>query len=314
MQELEVIVDYGDRVGEGPLWDEETGSLYWTDWVGRRFYRYHWASKLPEIVNQGIEVIGCAINRPGGFVVSNTKGIWLWDGKEEMRLLAGEVDGLKCQMNDGIADPVGRFLSGTCFYDPGRKYPLGHLIRVDTDGTATVLDGGIHLANGLAFSPDGRTLYFSDSAARRIYSYDYDQVAGTVRNRRTLIEVPAEEGLPDGMTVDADGFIWSAQWYGSCVVRYDPDGSVERRINTPAKQTSSVTFGGNDLTDLFITSAANSYPTPLMPLGYEPQSGYMGGALYHLNLDIQGKANFKTGFKTGYSPASATDLRTGCPK
>jgi D-xylonolactonase len=95
------------------------------------------------------------------------------------------------------------------------------------------------------------------------------------------------------MTVDSEGFIWSAQWYGSCVVRYDPEGKIERRIQTPAKQTSSIAFGGEDLTDMFITSAAKSGALPIMPRGYDPKSGYFGGRLYHLNLGIKGKSEFK---------------------
>jgi D-xylonolactonase len=109
-----------------------------------------------------------------------------------------------------------------------------------------------------------------------------------------VVKVPEHEGLPDGLTVDAEGFIWSAQWYGSCVVRYDPEGKLERRIPTPAKQTSAVTFGGEDFTDIFITTAAKSEPMPIMPPGYDPRSGYFGGRLYQINLGIQGKPEFKT--------------------
>ena len=116
---------------------------------------------------------------------------------------------------------------------------------------------------------------------------------GSVRNRRVAVKVPETEGLPDGMTVDAEGFLWSAQWYGSCVVRYDPDGRAERRINIPAKQTSSLAFGGEELADIFVTSASRSFPTPLMPADYDPASGYFGGRLYHINLGIRGKPEFK---------------------
>ncbi len=162
------------------------------------------------------------------------------------------------------------------------------------NGKATIVDDGIHLPNGLGFSPDCRTLYFTDSVARLIYAYDYDQASGKVRNRRVFVKVPDDEGLPDGLTVDADGFVWSAQWYGSCIVRYDPDGKIERRIMTPAKQTSSLAFGGKDLTDIFITSAGKSEPMPAMPPGYDPDSGCIGGALYHTNLGIKGKLEFRT--------------------
>jgi D-xylonolactonase len=297
MNELSVIADYGDLCGEGPLWDPVAGYLYWTDCVGRKFYRYHSASGRHEVMKEGLEINACAMDRSGGFVITNNSGIWAWDGRDAVTPIAAEADGSRCQVNDSIADPAGRLFTGSWFYDPQNEYPLGKLIRVDTDGTARVVDEGIHLANGLAFSPDERTLYFADSVGRIIYAYDYDKASGDVCNRRVLVKVPEEEGLPDGLTVDASGFLWSAQWYGSCVVRYDPDGKVERRIAVPAKQVSSVAFGGPDLTDLFITSAARSEPMPVMPPGYDPASGNFGGQLYRIHLEIQGKPEYRTAIR-----------------
>ena len=297
MRMPEVIADFGDLVGEGPVWDTDTGTLYWTDWVGKKFCRINWASKKGEILRRGIEVTGFAINREGGFVVANTQGIWLWDGTESISLIAAEVDGAVCRMNDATADPLGRFLAGTCFYEATGDYRLGCLIQVDTDGRAAVIDEGILLANGLGFSPDNTQLYFTDSAARCVYRYDYNVQTGQARNRSVLVRVPLDEGIPDGLAVDSEGFLWSAQWYGSCVVRYDPDGKVERRISTPAKQTSSVAFGGPELTDLIITSAAQPFASPLMPPGYDPNSGCVGGSLYHLNVGIRGKPEFKANLK-----------------
>lgn len=261
--------------------------------MGVRFYRYHQPTGDHEIVKCGLEINGYVLHRAGGFVVGNNNGIWLWDGSQGLKLIANRVEGAPCRMNDAIADPEGRFFAGLCFYSPSGEYELGKLIRVDHDGRAYVVDVGFHLANGLAFSPDENMLYFTDSVARRIYAYDYDRRTGAVRNRRVLVQVPEDEGLPDGLAVDAEGFLWSAQWYGSCVVRYDPEGKVERRLNTPAKQTSSLAFGGPDLTDIFITSAARSEPMPVMPRGYDANSGYFGGCLYHVNLQIQGKRNYK---------------------
>ena len=292
MPELNVIADYGDLCGEGPIWDRRSLRLYWTDITGRKFYCYDWPSRKHWMVKDGWEISGAALNQPCGFVVTNSSGIWLWDGAGEPKLVAEQADGCRCQMNDCISDPAGRLLAGSCFYDPSNEYVLGKLIRVDTDGSAHVLDEGFHLANGLGFSPDERTLYFADSAARLIYAYDYDAASGTARNRRVFVKVPATSGLPDGLTVDAEGYVWSAEWYGSRVVRYDPDGKVEREIATPAKQTSSLAFGGPELTDIFITSAGKSEAMPTMPPGYDPNSGYFGGALYHLNLGIQGKPEF----------------------
>ena len=258
MPKLTVIADYGDLCGEGPLWDQDSQTLYWTDQTGQKFYRYRPASAKSDLVHEGLEISGFAINRPGGFLTTNSRGIWLWDGQTDPVLIADEVQGVKCQMNDCIADPVGRLFSGSYFYDPGKPYPLGQLMRVDTDRTVHIVDEGIHLSNGLGFSPDEKTLYFTDSAARTIYAYDYDRSTGNVSRRRILVKVPIEEGLPDGLTVDAEGFVWSAQWYGGCIVRYDPDGKEERRLEAPAKQVSSLIFGGESLTDIFITSADRS--------------------------------------------------------
>ena len=293
MEKIRLLVDYGNLCGEGPLWDVAHQRLYWTDCVGLKFYRYDWDTGEHACVRDGFEINSAALNETGGFVLANNSGIWLWDGIAAPELLAAHVNGHKCQVNDSIADCAGRFLVGSCFYDPNKEYPLGKLISMDRSGTCTILDEGIHLANGLGFSPDNRTLYFADSAGRVIYSYDYDLVDGTATNRRVFVKVPATEGLPDGLAVDAEGFVWSAQWYGSCVVRYDPDGKLERKIETPAKQTSSLAFGGPDLTDIFITSAARSEPMPVMPPGYDPDSGNFGGPLYHVNLGIRGKPEFR---------------------
>ena len=290
----EPIANFGDLNGEAPVWDGATSSLYWTDCVGRRFYRFDCASGKSEIVKSEFEVTGFALDESGGFTIANSKGIWMWDGATRLQLLAAEVNGEVCQMNDAAADPAGRLLAGSYFYNPDVNYRLGCLFQVHVDGRVSILDEGFQLANGIGFSPDGRELYFTDSAARVIYRYDYDIESGEAKNRSILIRVPHNEGVPDGLAVDAEGFLWSAQWYGSCVVRYDPQGKVERRIATPAKQTSSVAFGGQDLDELYITSASEYFRSPLVPLGFDPDSGSMGGPLYRLKVGIQGKLQFKT--------------------
>lgn len=288
MPEVTVVADYRDLCGECPVWDAARGSLFWIDCTGLKFLRYDWRTHEHGIVRQGLPINGFRCNRTGGFAITNNNGVWLWDGQNEPQLVTDEAQGSPCQLNDCAADPAGRLIAGSYFYNPSGQYPLGKLIQVDTLGKARVLDEGFHLSNGLGFAPDGRTLYFTDSVARLIYAYEYDAGTGSVGKRRIFVQVPQEEGLPDGLAVDAQGFVWSAQWYGSCVVRYDPGGKVERRIPTPAKQTSSLAFGGPDLTDIFVTSAGQSEPMPVMPPGYDATSGYFGGALYHVNLGITG--------------------------
>jgi sugar lactone lactonase YvrE len=306
MPQVTLIADYGDLCGECPVWDSSRSVLEWIDQTGQKFYRLDWATRRHCIASRDIAMNGFRPNRPGGYVIATSQGIWQWDGSHSLTAIVTEVGGRPCQVNDCVADSRGRFLTGSYFYNPAGKYELGTLICLDIDGKAAVLDEGFHLANGLGFSPDEKLLYFADSAARRIYSFDYDISTGSARNRRVFVQVPNEEGLPDGLAVDAEGFVWSAQWYGSCVVRYDPAGKVERRIPTPAKQTSSLAFGGTDLTDIFVTSAAQSESMPIMPPGYDPTTGIFGGGLYHFNLGIPGQRQHPANVPPPPGPRSDT--------
>jgi sugar lactone lactonase YvrE len=292
MSELEIIAEYGDLCGEGPVWDPDCRALYWVDAGSAKLYRYDWDSRTHALILQR-RVHSYRPNRAGGFVLAGPDGFWLWDGAEGFRLIADEVAGSKCRINDSVSDAAGRFIGASNFYSPEGEYERGKIISVDTAGKPTVLDEGFELSNGMGFSPDNRTFYYTDSVARRIYAYDYDLSTGAASNRRVFVQVPSTEGVPDGLAVDAEGFVWSAQWYGSTVVRYDPDGKVERKIATPAKQTSSLVFGGPDLTDIFITSAGFSEAMPCMPPGYDAVNGYFGGQLYRVNVGIRGLAQPK---------------------
>ncbi len=294
MSPCSVLIDDGNLCGESPIWDATQQKLYWTDSVGGKFYSYDWKSKTRSLELDGFEVNGCALDHHGGLTFINNSGVWAWNKKDKPVLIAGEFGGEKLQLNDCIADPEGRLIAGSCFYKPEEQYPLGKLFSIAHNGAVQILDEGFHLANGLGFSLDGKTLYFTDSVARLIYAYAYDSLTGRVANRRVFVKVENTSGLPDGLTVDAEGFVWSAEWYGSCISRYDADGELERRIEIPAKQTSSLAFGGPELRDIFVTSAAKSEPTPVMPPGYDSATGYFGGALFHLNAGVQGRIEYRT--------------------
>lgn len=292
---MEIIADYRDVCGECPVWDPKSQSLYWTDCVGLRFYKYNSHTQKHSMLHSGFEINGFRLNNEGAeFCVTNNSGIWLWNKKQKPYLIASEIDGKKCRMNDCTADPQGRLLAGSWFYNADRDYPLGHLIVVNTDLTATVLDEGFDLANGIALSPDCSTVYVADSVARTIYAYDYNVRTASVKRKRILVALPAEEGLPDGLAVDQEGYVWAALWYGGCVVRLDPDGVIERRLVVPAKQVSAVAFGGLDLSELFVTTAGHSEPMPIMPPGYDATSGYFGGALFRTQSGVCGLPQLRT--------------------
>jgi sugar lactone lactonase YvrE len=144
------------------------------------------------------------------------------------------------------------------------------------------MDAGFQLSNGMGWSPDDRTMYFIDSAPREIYAYDFDAASGGIANRRVLVRIAEEHGLPDGMTVDAEGFLWVAQWNGGRVVRYDPDGKVERVVAMPVRRPTSCTFGGPDLSTLYITSGTMRMTAEELAL--EPRAGH----LFALETDVRG--------------------------
>jgi sugar lactone lactonase YvrE len=297
MHTCSVLIDDSNLCGEGPIWDSTQQKLYWTDCAGCKFFSYDLKSKRRDLLLDKFEVNGSALDQSGGFIFTNNSGVWFWNRKDMPVSVVSSLGGMPLQLNDCIADPEGRLLAGSCFYSPSAEYLLGKLFCIQPNGEVSILDEGFHLANGLAFSLDQNTLYFADSVARVIYAYAYDSMAGRVRDRRLFVKVDSNSGLPDGLTVDGEGFVWSAEWYGSCISRYDPDGKLERRIPVPAKQVSSLTFGGPELRDIFVTSAARSEPMPVMPPSYDPDHGYFGGALFHVNAGIRGRIEYRTNFK-----------------
>ncbi len=291
---IEIVADYGDLCGEGPLWDEQKQILYWTDIDGQKTYRFLWNERRHELLHDGFQVNGWCIQQAGGFVVTNSSGIWLWDPGSKPRLLAAEADGKDCVMNDCIADPEGRVYSGSYHYNPAGHALPSFLFCLDTNGSVHVADEGIQFSNGLAFSPDGTTLYFSDTVARCVYAYRWHRESGKLTDRRVFVRLRREEGFPDGLTVDAEGYLWCAHWFGGCITRYDPDGKRERRVITPAAQTSSLAFGGPNLDVMFITSAAKNNMLPMAPPGYDPDRVYVGGRLYQMKCDVPGRGEHRS--------------------
>ncbi|HLH04248.1 MAG TPA: SMP-30/gluconolactonase/LRE family protein [Bryobacteraceae bacterium] len=286
--DITILAETHDQCGEGPLWDARRNCLYWVDIITERLHIYNWQSRAIQMLVPGVPTSALALTEDGQVVIAGAKGVWLWTENEGALAIATSHEGKTLAINDAIADPAGRLLAGSTFFDGTSNYPRGNLYVIERDGGARVLDSGFGLANGLGFTGDGRTLYFTDSVDRVIYAYDYDAGQGQVGRRRVFVQVPATEGIPDGLTVDAEGFVWSAQWFGACICRYDPDGKLERRIAVPAEQTSSLAFGGPDMTDIFITTAATPDALVLAPPGYAQKTN-VGGQLFHLNLGIPGQ-------------------------
>ena len=278
--EPELIADYECQCGEGPLWHRQEKRLYWVDIPTGRLFRYDPASGAHEQCHQERAIGGFTVQADGALLLFMDKGtIKTWREGETSTIIDEIADERETRFNDVIADPAGRVFCGTM----STKDRPGRLYRIDADATLVKLLEGIGCSNGMGFTPDCRQMYYTDSVAREIYLFDYEQETGAISNQRLFVRVPEDEGVPDGMTVDAEGYVWSALWDGSCLVRYAPDGSEERRVSFPARKVSSAIFGGEDYTDLYVTTAG----------GRDKETeGAGAGGLFRINLGIRGRPEF----------------------
>ena len=306
MSAVEQIWDGNDRCGEAPLWDFRTKSLWWMDISVRRLFCLLPGNRVVEFPDLPFSASGAALNGSRGLVLGGEEGLFLYQNPNNHERIADEEDGDKLSINDLIADSDGRIYAGTIHWGENGMEQPGRLYLFDQSGAPRVVDEGIQLANGLGFSPDDCTLYLADSAARLIYAYNVDSANGSLSNRRVFARIPPEDGVPDGLTVDSEGFVWCAMWYGSQVIRFDPDGTLERRIPLPVSQVSSVAFGGDDLSTLYITTAAEPWPSPLEPPGFDWNARPPGGGLYAYRTDVQGRAEHLARIEPSSSRGSAT--------
>jgi D-xylonolactonase len=201
---VEVTVPGADRCGEAPAWDEERGRLFWTDIEARQVREYRPRTGAVLTHATPWPVSGIALNRAGGLVLVGPAGASLWQETNEQRLLPA------LPFNDVVAGPRGDVYAGTLYWGADGMERPGALYRISPPGTVQVVDEGLELSNGLGFSPDGRTLYHADSAARRVYAYDVQPRTGDLCGKRVFAKVEWEDGLPDGLTVDAAGYVWVA--------------------------------------------------------------------------------------------------------
>ena len=286
--EPEIVADYRNKTGEGPLWHARESRLYWVDIENGLIFRYDPVTGRHEKFYEGDQAIG-------GFTIQADGGLLLFMEKGNVAILKDSqlsyvIDGLpeenENRFNDVIADTAGRVLCGTMPLDSNLAEAgerLGNLYRLDLDGSVTPVLDNLGISNGMGFTPDRTGLYYTDSMNHAIDLFDYDHDTGAISNRRVFVETTEGEGLPDGMTVDAEGYVWSARAGGSALYRYTPKGVEERVVRFPAKLVSSVAFGGADLTDIYVTTIGGDN---------RPQDGPGAGALFRLNLGIEGVPEF----------------------
>ena len=238
-------------LGEGPVWDPSSRALLWVDATAGRVFRYESASETVSFFDVGQPVGSVALRRRGGLVMAVQDGFALLDrsgSKPSILRVDHEAD--DAVMNDGKCDRLGRFWAGSATRaSPG----TAALYRLEPSGRIDLVIPGVTMSNGLDWSPDDRLMYYVDSALQRVDVFDYIRESGSLANRRTLVQIPSSLGIPDGLTVDADGYLWLAIWGSGRVHRYSPSGCLDRVVHVPATNVTSCTFGGGS--NLIITSA-----------------------------------------------------------
>lgn len=264
-------------LGEGPVWDDSTGILSFVDIQGRCLHRY--SPTAGTLSSLGLpEQVGCAVPLTGGgYVAALRTGIFriAADGTIGPMLAANPTDPTDTRFNDGRVDPSGHLIVGTI--DEPKSGSRGGLYRLEKSGLR-LLFGGLLTSNGLAFSPDGRTMYHSDTPRFVVHAYDYDPASGQVAGKRIFAQLDpdaADRGRPDGAAVDVDGCYWTALYSGGRVQRYDPDGRLMAEYPVPARSPTMPCFGGPDRKILYVTSVGGGeYP--------------LDGALFAMLVDVAG--------------------------
>jgi len=261
-------------LSEGPRWDEEHQELLWVDILGRGFHR-----ATVTAVGQPDQVRAMALDRhvgavaavaEGGYVLAAGQGfLFVDDGGSVHELAQPEAGRADVRMNDGACDPQGRFWAGTMAYDesPG----AGTLYRLELDGRCSTVLTGLTISNGIGWSPDGATMYLSDSGAGLVEAFDFEGVTGAISGRRRLVHIDQPGMAPDGLTVDEEGDIWVGMYGGWAVHRYRPDGSLRGTVHIPAAQATSCAFGGEDRGILFVTTGRERLEEP--ELERQPDAG-----------------------------------------
>jgi len=283
-RDLDCALRAAGNPGESPLWSAHEQALYWVDILGQAIHRFHPATGSDETFPLPDEVTALGLRQQGGLVLTLRHQFAFYDParRELTRGAAPEPGEPQNRFNDGKVDRQGRFWAGT-MNDQQWAAPTGALYRLDPDGRITRLQGDVACANGLGWSPDNRTFYFGESFRYAIFAYDFDPDTGHLANRRLFAAIDRAGGaFPDGLTVDADGGVWSVHNAVGRVVRYDPRGQITHTVALPVPQPTSVMFGGAHLDTLYITTSRQN-------MSPDQRARYpLSGSLFALRPGLRG--------------------------
>ena len=266
--DAELVVPAQCELAEGPVWDAARGLLRWVDILPGQVHAFDPATGAHSWFHAGDPVGTVGLTRGGGLVLALADRFVLadHDGQHARQLGAFTVDRSVVRFNDGKPDPWGNFCAGTCAW--AHDGPPCALYRLRPDGAVSQIVGDVGLSNGLDWSDDRTAFYFADSASGGVDVFVTDPEAGTLGRRRRFVTVG---GVPDGLTLDAEGCVWVAIWGSGELRRYTPDGQLDTVVSLPVSQVTSAAFGGADLATLYITTARENF-TPA-DLRAQPQAG-----------------------------------------
>ena len=292
---IECVLECGNHLGESPIWDVETERLFWVDGTGRRvgkpsIWRYDPRSGRTDNWRLDRDIGALVLSRDGRAVLALDDGFYFFDFDSARLDLIGQVDSdqPRARLNDGKCDRRGRFFAGGM--DDKEELKICGLWRLDPDLSITQVDSGIICSNGPCWSPDDKVFYFADTFQEEIWAYDYDLASGIPSRRRLFASTKDDSGVADGSTVDAEGHLWNAQLIAGDLVRYTPDGRVERRIGMPVRNITSVIFGGPRLDEIYVTSMARvKHPAVHDHFVAEQKPQFGAGSLFRIRgLGIAG--------------------------
>ena len=279
----EHVLTIGNEIGEAPVWVPEEGRLYWTDTEGSSVFSYRISDHELKSHKLTMPVTSLVRRRGGGWLIITKEGLAFWDQCENIcSLIADPLAGEpNLVFNDGAVDPSGRLVAGTMNFNE-LTAPDGVLYSLDERLELGLLDDNLCVANGIGFSPSGEVMYVSEQWNSRILAYDYDSVTGKVANRRVFADTRPEEGYPDGIIVDSEGYVWNGRWGGARILRYDPEGNIDRKYNLPVNVGTCMAFAGEELSDLYITTAWYGMT------GEERRKSPGSGDLFRIRTDVRG--------------------------
>jgi sugar lactone lactonase YvrE len=276
---IQTVVEAHDALGESCRWCPATRKLWWLDILKPCLQSFDPISRDHRTYPLPGRNCGCVVpRRSSGFVLAMDSGLHAFDpdtGRLDL-LVDAEPDQPDNRYNDGCCDRAGRLWIGTM--DCELRHPSGSFYRIGADHSVQRLFSGITVPNSTAFSPDDCTLYFADTPRHAIWAFDFDLAAGTISNRRVFADLTARKALPDGSCIDADGFLWNAEYGGHRITRYAPDGRIDRSIGLPVTNPTCCCFGGDNLGTLYVTSAVQRLAAPAA----------VEGALLALDVGVRG--------------------------